>query len=191
MNAKSFVQQLKETILAEMQNGLSEVRCENLLAYLEYFEKNDGLLSEELEIEQLKAQWQFQIESQKNNHSADLEMFRSVIAAGQNAIRTAFLLNGGACVAMLAFVGHIAQFKASEVPSVAASLIPFAIGVFLAALTSGLTYLSQWLYASENIKVQKVGFGVNIATILIGLSSFGGFVWGIIKSYSVLVSFGS
>ena len=38
-----------------------------------------------------------------------LEMFRSVITTGQSALKATMLLNGGAAVAMLAFVGKLVE----------------------------------------------------------------------------------
>jgi len=77
-------------------------------------------------------------------------MFRSAITAGQSAIKSSFLLNGGAAVALLAFIGHLATIDKSYVATFASSLLPFAYGALAISITSGFTYLSQWLYASEH-----------------------------------------
>lgn len=64
-------------------------------------------------------------------------MFRSVIIAGQNAIKTSFLLNDSGAVALLALIGHLAQFSPEEVSDFNKSSIQFAIGVLLATANSG------------------------------------------------------
>jgi hypothetical protein len=89
------------------------------------------------------------VEEHKNIHAHGVEMFRSVIQAGQNALRSAFLMNGGASVALLAFVGHLSSVAPKKVPMLAPSLATFVGGVLVAALASGVTYLSQWFYAGK------------------------------------------
>ncbi|MCF6110807.1 hypothetical protein [Mesorhizobium muleiense] len=115
-----------------------------------------------------KAQLSAWIEGQKSQHNFDLEMFKSVIAAGQGAIRTIFAMNSGAAVALLAFTGHLAQFRPDQVPTFAWTLLRFTAGAFLAGLISGTTYLSQWFFAGEKEPYRNAGFWLNIAAIALG-----------------------
>lgn len=117
-------------------------------------------------------------------------MFRSVIVAGQSAIKSSFILNGGASVALLAFIGHLAQFDAAKVPMFAACLLYFAFGALAAVVTSGLTYLSQWFYAGAKTWATKVGFGLNIACIILGIASYGLFAWGLFATYGEFIEYG-
>ncbi|MDQ7073427.1 MAG: hypothetical protein Q9N32_08265 [Gammaproteobacteria bacterium] len=116
-------------------------------------------------------------------------MFRSVITAGQSAIKSSFLLNGSAAVALLAFIGHLATIDKSYVAFFAPSLLPFAYGVLVIAVTSGFTYLSQWLYASEHKSAVTAGFVFNIICIVLGLSSYGFFLWGLFSTYGSLSTY--
>jgi len=62
--------------------------------------------------------------------------------------------------------------------------------VLVAALASGVTYLSQWFYAGEPSWQKKTGFALNIAAILFGLGAYGVFGLGMWRAYRVFASFG-
>lgn len=189
MSVKDFASQLRKTIVELKNNGTSSINCDNLIAYLEEVENSPSPVVTEAELEHYKAQLQVWVESEKRNHASDLEMFRSVIQSGQNAIRSSFLLNGGASVALLAFIGKLTEEQQSKIPEFADSLTIFVIGVLAIALTSGFTYLSQWFYAEDEAWKQKTGFVLNIFSILLGLSSYGFFIWGMCRAYTSFVSF--
>jgi hypothetical protein len=86
-----------------------------LIAYLDDISKSPAQSLTKAELEEYKANLQLPIEQNKNYHASQLEMFRSVITSGQNAIRTSFLMNGGASITILAFISHLAQFKPANV----------------------------------------------------------------------------
>lgn len=189
MDFKKFVGQFKETVVGIQAKGTDSIPCDTLITYLEEIEKAPDAEPTALQLERNRADLQRWIDSHNHSHERDLEMFRSVISSGQSAIKTTFLLNGGASLAMLAFIGHLAQFNPSKVPEFAACLVPFAYGVLAVALTSGFTYLSQWLYASHLEPARKVGFAFNVLCILIGVSSYGLFAWGMFRAYCSFVTY--
>ena len=61
------------------------------------------------EMQKWKAQHKNQLAQYNAERAAelsfDIEMFKSVIIAGQAALKSAILINGGATVALLAFIG--------------------------------------------------------------------------------------
>jgi hypothetical protein len=189
MSTKQFAAQMKAMIEDIKAKGTVAIYCDNLIAYLSEVENTPEVEPSPIQIEKYKADLQKWIETNKRNHEGQLEMFRSVIMSGQAAIKSSFLLNGGAAVAMLAFIGHLAQFKAEKVPAFSACLLPFAYGVLAIAVTSGLTYLSQWFYASTRPWARKVGFGLNMLSILLGISSYGFFVWGLFDTYRAFITY--
>jgi len=137
MDAKEFAHELRDTVADLRIKGVESIRSENLIKYLDEelldlatSPKASGSASNEL----YKAELQKWVEEHKNVHAHSVELFRSVILAGQNALRTAFLMNGGAAVALLAFVGHLATTDPHRVPSLAPSLTMFVGGVLVAAL---------------------------------------------------------
>lgn len=91
------------------------------------------------------------------------EGFRSVNIAGQAAIKSAILINGGAAIALLAFIGSI--YNASQSTEVATQLTYsmrlFIIGVSSGAIASGTTYISQLFYATEYKRLAHVLNGIS------------------------------
>ncbi len=193
MNAKQFATEMKEIIEEAKSKGIVEVPCDNIIAYLDHFvefadtEPNPHEVEQYLE--QYRAKLQAWVEQAKHGHATNLEMFRSVIATGQSAIRSSFLLNGGASVALLAFIGHLAQFNASKLPVFAGCLLPFAFGILAIVVTSGATYLSQLLYADRRPWARKIAVTLHILSVVLGIASYVLFSWGVLATYHALVVF--
>lgn len=188
MNKHEIISELKAAI-AELQSA-GETAI-NLTKLSNYLESKTVIAQQDLspeQIERLKTHLQIVLESHKSDHAADLEMFKSVIQSGQNAVKTAFLMNGGASVAILAFIGKLTETNKQSIPAFAGTLSLFVTGVFLITATSGLTYLSQWLYADDSAKRQKIGFGLNLAAIFFGLASYGIFIWGMTSAYRAFLT---
>lgn len=188
MNKKHFVVQMKAMIEDIKAKGTASINCDSLVAFLNEVEKTEKDPSP-MQFEKYKAELQNWIEINKRNHDGQLEIFRSVITSGQSAIKSSFLLNGGGAVAMLAFVGHLAQFEAAKVPTFSACLLPFAFGVLAIAVTSGLTYLSQWMYASTSPRPRRMGFWLNLLCIFLGCSSYGFFALGLFVTYRWFITY--
>jgi hypothetical protein len=189
MSVKQFAAQLKELIEDIKSKGTAAIYCEDLIAYLNKVQNSPEIEPTAVEIERFKAYFQNWVETNKRQHEQQLEMFRSVISSGQGAIKTSFLLNGGAAVALLAFISHLAQFDPVKVATFATCLLPFSLGVMAVAVTSGFTYLSQWFYSSLNPSARTAGFVLNILCILLGLSSYALFAWGLFSTYGQFLSY--
>jgi hypothetical protein len=182
MSTKQFVTQMK-TIIKEIQSkGTNTIECDSLIAYLTEVENSSGDEPTPTQLEKYKAELQ-------NWHEGKIEMFRSVIASGQNAIKSSFLLNGGASVALLAFISQLTQFQPDKVSVFATCLLPFTFGVLAISATSGFTYLSQWLFASNNLLARKFGFGFNIFCIFLGFSSYVFFAYGLLVAYRLFANY--
>ena len=179
MDAAEFAEQLRAALSAEKTKGNEFVATDALLRYLDSLPL-DGPPSE-AELERYKADLARWIDGAKHQHESYLELFRSVITAGQAAIKILFTVNGGAAVAMLAFIGHLATNDPKSVSIFAGALLPFAGGVLAAALTSAGTYLTQWLYAGDERK--KWGASLHLLSIVCGLGSLGLFAYGIWFTY--------
>lgn len=188
MSAKEFAAQLRRIIVDLKANGTAAIYSDNLIEYLNNVIASPSPATSEAELEQYRSQLQLHVAQYEAENESSLEMFRSVIQSGQNAMRSSFLLNGGAAIAMLAFISRLTEAHLDKVAAFTASLIPFVIGVLAIAVTSGATYLSQWFY-SGTTKQQKIGFSLNIFAIVLGLSSYGFFSWGMITAYHEFLSF--
>ena len=188
MEASKFAKELRQTIEQLKADGIDEIKSENLIMYLSDAAKDLGS-TDAMDMELYKAKLQKWVEEHKSSHAHSVEMFRSVIAAGQNALRTSFLMNGGSSVAMLAFIGHLATNAPSKVQLFASSLTIFVVGVLIAAVASGITYLSQWFYAGNKTWKEKTGFVLNIVAIILGVGSYVVFAYGISEAYDVFNNF--
>ena len=190
MNARELASVVKKTIEETKANGTVAIDCDNLIDYLDGVLTSLETLASPLDIENHKAQLQTWIEESKHQNEGRLEMFRSVIAAGQGAIRSAFLLNGSASVAFLAFLAHLISSGMENDDNFPFCLLLFSVGTLVAAVTSGCTYLSQWFYAGSKVWCEKVGFGLNIACIVLGTASYMLFAWGSFTAYSAFIAYG-
>jgi len=180
---------MKAMIVDIKAKGTAAIYCDNLISYLDQIEKSPEPEPTSIDIENYKANLVNWIETNKHKFNSELEMFRSVIVAGQNAIKAAFLLNGAAAVAMLAFVGHLAQFKPDKVALFGACILPFAFGVLVITISSGCTYLSQWFYATPGPRLRKVGFSLNIACMVLTVVSYALFTLGLFTTYRAFLGF--
>lgn len=79
------------------------------------------------------------------------ELYRSVLAFAQQAINFCFLLNGGAIIGLLTFLGNVPP-TGSAVALFRVSIAFFVLGVFLATLSSIVGYLTQFAYFKEQLR---------------------------------------
>ena len=98
-------------------------------------------------------------------------------------------MNGGGAVALLAFIGHLAANKPEFVSIFADAMAPFVLGVLSITVASGFTYLSQWLYYSEQTTCRKLGTTFNVLAVMLGLSSYGCLGWGMFSAHNAFGSF--
>ena len=191
MSAKEFARQLKTEIDGFAAQGRDSISIDTLTTGLNRFIEAPEQESEAILIERLKAHLQSNVEIQKYNHSADLEMFKSVIDTGQNALKAFVLLNGGAAVALLAFIGKLADVGRLHIPLFASPLKIFVIGAFLSVASSGLTYLTQLMYSEEGKWRNRAGIFLQWGTIILGLASLGMFGYGTQRAYDAFIALGS
>lgn len=184
MNANDVIKLLDDSIHAAKEAGTATVPIERLEAFVTEMNKlvqesPTGSPLPEPELERYKAKLTAWVESHQHVHEWNMEMLRSVITTGQSALKSSLLINGAAAVALLAFIGNIWSPNAhsSAIVGVAGALAYYVLGVLIAAVAAGLTYLSQAGYGEE--------FGKN--SRVIGVTSHVGAVIGVIASY---VTFG-
>lgn len=79
----------------------------------------------------------------------------AAIASGNHTLRALIIINGGAAIAVLAFIGQIVSGNAElgeKLSDLTAPLSWFAWGVALATLSVGLSYLTNYCNASAATK---------------------------------------
>lgn len=93
------------------------------------------------------------------HHERLLKANEAAIQAGQVAIRTAVVINGGAAISILAFIGGLVgqgRLAIEDIRSVADSLLPFAVGVVCGLGSLGASYLAQYCVRTSNELVERV-----------------------------------
>src|SRR5262249_30801650 len=122
------------------------------------------------------------------------------IKGGDAALRAALLINGGAAVSVLAFIGGLAaqdRIKLDQIKGVADSLRLFAFGVVAAVMGMGLAYLTNLVTAiaagsverlshppylrpgKNTANLNRVRNSFHAAAVVAALASIALFLWGI------------
>ena len=113
------------------------------------------------------------------------------MAAGKEAINAAIIINGGAVIALMAFVGNSAARYGHQIVNLAATpLLLFGIGVFCGGVAFGTRYVSQFLYARpQNKKLVMLGHVFNGVSWIVTTGSFVIFAVGVFIAYLGLIRF--
>ncbi len=111
-----------------------------------------------------------------------LELFRSVILAGQTALKSAILINGGAAVALLAFIGSVwdKTTNPNVIKKLLISMVLFVLGVLAGGIASSLTYLIQLLYLNQK---HKLATFLNVTSSVLITISYITFVIGAVFAF--------
>lgn len=152
-------------------------------------ESPEGVSATEASMEQYKAKLAALGSSLQHEHEKKLEMLRSVIITGQNALKAALLINGGAAVALLAFVGGVWS-NPNAAPlrlGLAYGLSLFVWGVLAAACASGATYLSQAGFGGEfGPRSQSIGRATRWLAVASVVGSYVLFGWAAWQTYDAV-----
>jgi hypothetical protein len=157
------------------QEGHDTLEVENMLNYLR-------------SVRDKGAERGLSLEKYRQDGKSQIEMFRSVITVGYNALKAIFLLNGTASISLLAFIGNIWAKSPSPTSArvLAFPLLLFSLGAFSSVLATCSTWCSQDRYAMgarEGIpKLICDGHRFKKYAIAAGAISLSLFLWGILSS---------
>ncbi|MCV5009362.1 hypothetical protein, partial [Escherichia coli] len=104
------------------------------------------------------------------------------------------IMNGGAAIALLAFLGNIwnKNSSAEAASAIASALYLFCGGVVLAGLCSGLSYFSQCCFASSYLGTKKfylwLGHTINAVACICGAGSIFIFAYGSYCAYQSMIA---
>lgn len=156
MKASEVIDIFKDAIKRSRKDGVSTVSLDSLEIYASELEQialrtPEGVASGEAANEAYKAELSNQALWRQQTHEINLEMLRSTIATGQSALKSSLLINGGAAVAVLAFMGNIWSSKdaTTALPAISEALLMYIGGVLVAAFAAGATYISQAGFGGE------------------------------------------
>jgi hypothetical protein len=181
----SIIRKQTDAVKAAGHKAVSVPSLESLLSLLEHHAKEAYPISPtDLEGAQLRQTEDLAYYTAVN--ASNLELFKSVISTAKILINSLILINGGAAVALLAFIGHLATAPSSSasVSDFAAVLLWFVVGVGAAALFAGFVCLSQKAYSS---KWQRFGHVTVVVSVLTAIASFVAFGLGAYNTYWVFV----
>lgn len=102
MDAREAIKRIRTAVIQEQQSGQQSIAVESLLEFMNAMELDTPL---ESGIRTLQHESNLAHYKAKNDHA--IEMLRSVFETAKTALTTSILINGGATVALLAFLGNI------------------------------------------------------------------------------------
>lgn len=200
MDAKAAIADLLKTVEDIERAGTLQIEVAKLAALLRSWNKQiiaHTVISAEERHHQLEV---YKIQS--TAASANLvEMFKAVIEAGQTAVKSATIINGGAAAALLALLAE--ALKAGPTSTAGTFLSPlgwawftFMAGLGLAGAATAARYVSQALYAHSlrssdqpiKHKFNRFGDAGRNTAIAFGLSSYLCFFGGSVAVLKVMVA---
>lgn len=194
MTAQQLIQAYRTELKKAEAAGLTAIQTSTLHSIFDDLEKrlSAGLAQPHpLEIEKFRSDLAGSLAYQEHAHNWSLEGFRQVIALGQSTLKSMMLINGGAAVALLAFLGNLITRSgySANVHTFADSMGMFVFGVFLAAVAFATSYLSQFFYAGEKVWQRRTGVAFHVVTSLVGVGSLATFLWGAQAAYKGFIAF--
>jgi len=158
MEPNQIISTVKSELEKLKKSGHKDVSIQGLENYLDGL-SNQAADSKDIRLARYNAENQSNIEKYKEDRAEWRELFKATVGHSQSAIKLQALVNGGAAVALLAFIGKIWSPEFSG--TVIAEFIPFALilyccGVGAAVITQSLTYISQHYFTYDADKVAKV-----------------------------------
>jgi hypothetical protein len=196
MKVAEILKIYKDAIATAQDSGVGHVSIEDLQTFAAEVERTAAetpadVAAGDAAMEAYKAKLSALAYSLQQDHEKDLEMLRATIATGQSALKSALLINGGAAVAILAFIGNAwsTPKTAPLVAGLAYGLSLFVWGVMSAACAAGATYLSQAGFGGEfGTNSQRIG---RIGMVLAILGVIGAYVLFGLGAWQSYVSLGS
>jgi hypothetical protein len=186
MNVQQAIAKIRNALVQVQESGQQVVAIPPLLEFLRAVEQEAPLDSETK-----KLQHETNLAYYRVQHEHAIEMFRSVVESGKIALTTSILVNGGATVALLAFLGNMIG-KSPPVlgpmqVTLVVSLMFFAGGVLAAAVATGSTYVTQYCY-TEGWRRSATGFHVLTVALVVG--AYLAFLGGMVAAYHAFVARG-
>ena len=177
MSAATALHLLRSQLEVERELGRTEVPVadfEKWLAGLEELAAKEPATFETVVVERFRANNDLLVESLRGRTQQELEVLRSLVATSSDSTKAGLLINGGAAVAVLAFIGHLVTTQQTRsIQAFSWPLVCFAGGVFFSALAATLIYFVQWtFYKKRPVKRPR------LVAIVAQTLSFLGFVLG-------------
>jgi hypothetical protein len=184
MEPIQVIDDLQSAIAEVKARGHETVAIDALEKYLDALRAGTG---QSIELRKLESQRTLAQYDAQTKHS--IEMFKSVIESGREALNALVLVNGGAVVALLGFMGATISkgLPQSLGLNLTLPILQFGAGVLMGALGFGARYFSQASYASQR---KKWGVSFMLGAIAFAAAGYVSFSCGIYGAYrAFLVQF--
>jgi len=198
MGVREAIAKIRDLLEQQKKSGQSVVEITAILDCLGTVEQQESLDSERRKLEHeshlahYRALQESNLAGYLNERQIDqeiaVEMFRSVLMAAKIALTTSILVNGGATIALLSFLGSLIG-KTPPPPAgmqslLSRSLICFAVGVVAGAFATGFAYLTQFCYASDR---RRWGIGFHVVTVVLTAGAYIAFLGGVVEAYRAFI----
>jgi hypothetical protein len=182
MDLREAIAKIRVALVQVQTSGQQVVAIPALLDFLRAVEQEAPLDSEirKLEHESNLAYYRAQRE-----HA--IEMLRGVVESAKIALTTSILVNGGATVALLAFLGNLLVKSAGPVPMQAPLVVAimfFSGGVLVAAMATGSTYVTNYCYMQD---WKRSGIGFHVFTVALVIGAYVAFTGGLVAAYHAFI----
>jgi hypothetical protein len=105
----------------------------------------------------MKEQRAFEIRAAERAHDSETAFGKiandHAVKAGEEVVKAVILINGGSCVAMLAFIGTLVSkelLAPSQIEEITAPLFSFGIGMLLAVIGGSTAYFTNLMIAGSS-----------------------------------------
>lgn len=188
MRNSDLIDVIKSDVSAVANQGHEAVGISDLIRYLDALKEQatDEKSFDQLSLEKFRASHQSALTQFEKLHESRMEIYRSTIMSGQAAMKSTILINGGAAVALLAFIGHlVSSGQKSIVPSFALPLFCFVAAALCGVVAVGLTYVTL---SSYNINKTMLGNISNTISVGVVVLSYILFAVGCYNAYLIFSS---
>lgn len=156
---------------------------------------------EQIELEKYRAKATDWLNAREHSRSWALEAYRTTAELASTAIKSTFLVNGGALVALIAFLGDAAGKPNNDAAKFGGTLTCFAVGLFFSVVAAAAAYASVYWKAVDpaptppnatatgsgaSSTLVTRGAGYHRLTILCIIVSIGSFVLGAVMGFSAI-----
>lgn len=186
MQTADVIAIFRNEVATAQANKVEFVKLENLSELIEAVDQAardtpEGVPLVDTELERYRfnlTNWQAEVQ---RDHESNLELLRASVQTGEMALKMALLINGGAAVAFLAFLGT-AWASVSSVGAkalLAGAMFSFVKGVLAVGFAAAFGYICQIGFAGQLGKQsEKIGEVFRVFAILLVFWSFWEFYAG-------------
>ena len=149
MELGEAISKFKVDLESIKKDGVTQVEIANLFKYLD-----DLAASATMSAEERRMRHESNLAFYNASNAMQVANFNAVMAAGKEAINATIILNGGAIIPLMAFMGNAAAKPGGShyVAALSPALLVFGVGALSGGLAFGFRYISQFLYQHTGSK---------------------------------------